>query len=101
MLYDAYQAQFDLLAPLRAWAGLTSALYRDTYAGPRANYVFQSIAAAAELLNRARLVHERPSFEIDSIDMGGHVVSVREEKILETPRSEEHTSELQSQFHLV
>lgn len=85
MLYDAYQAQSDLLAPLRAWAGLTSALYRDTYAGPRANYVFQSIAAAAELLNRARLVHERPSFEIDSIDMGGHVVPVCEEKMLETP----------------
>ena len=85
MLYDAYQAQSDLLAPLRAWAGLTSALYRDTYAGPRANYVFQSIAAAAEILHRARLVHERPSFDITAIEMAGHVVPVHEEKILDTP----------------
>jgi poly(3-hydroxybutyrate) depolymerase len=85
MLYDAYQAQSDLLAPLRAWAGLTSALYRDTYAGPRGNYVFQSIAAAAEILNRAHLVHERPSFGIDSIELGGHVVPVCEETTLETP----------------
>ena len=55
MLYDAYQAQSDLLAPLRAWAGLTNALFRDTYAGPRANFVFKSISAAAEIVNRAHL----------------------------------------------
>jgi polyhydroxyalkanoate depolymerase len=85
MLYEAYQAQSDLLAPVRAWAGLASALYRDTYAGPRANYVFQSIAAAAEILNRAHLVHERPSFEIDNIELAGQLVRVNEEKTLETP----------------
>ena len=85
MLYDAYQAQADLLAPLRAWAGLTSALYRDTYAGPRANYIFKSIAAAAEIVNRAHLIHERPSFEIDSVEISGQTVPVSEEKILDTP----------------
>ncbi|HTP75992.1 MAG TPA: polyhydroxyalkanoate depolymerase [Rhizomicrobium sp.] len=85
MLYDAYQAQSDLLAPLRAWAGLTSALYRDTYAGPRANYMFKSISAAAEILNRAHLIHDRPSFEIDSVEIAGKTVPVTEEKTLETP----------------
>jgi len=85
MLYDAYQAQSDLLAPLRAWAGLTSAMYRDTFAGPRANYLFKSISAAAEILNRAHLIHERPSFEIDSVEINGQTVPVTEEKTLETP----------------
>jgi len=85
MLYDAYQAQSDLLAPLRAWAGLTSALFADTYAGPRANYIFKSIAAGAEILNRAHLIHDRPSFEIDAVEIGGRTVPVSEEKVLETP----------------
>ena len=85
MLYDAYQAQSDLLAPFRAWAGLTNALYRETYAGPRANFVFKSIAAAAEIINRAHLIHDRPSFEIDSVEIGGVSVPVSEEKVFETP----------------
>ena len=85
MLYDFYQAQSDLLTPWRAFAGLTSALYRDTYAGPRANYVFKSIAAAAELFNRAHLVHDRPSFGIETIALGNHTVGVSEEKVFETP----------------
>lgn len=85
MLYDAYQAQSDLLAPWRAWAGLTSALYRETYAGPRANYMFKGIAAAAEIINRSHLIHERPQFAIDSIEIAGTSVPVTEEKVFETP----------------
>jgi len=85
MLYDAYQAQSDLLAPWRAWAGLTSALYRETYAGPRANYMFKGIAAAAEIINRSHLIHERPQFAIDTIEIAGASIPVREEKVFETP----------------
>jgi len=85
MLYDAYQAQSDLLAPWRAWAGLTSALYRETYAGPRANYMFKGIAAAAEIINRSHLIHERPQFAIDTIEIAGASIPVTEEKVFETP----------------
>jgi len=85
MLYDAYQAQSDLLAPWRAWAGLTSALYRETYAGPRANYLFKGIAAAAEIINRAHLIHERPAFAIDTIEIAGVSIPVKEERVFETP----------------
>jgi polyhydroxyalkanoate depolymerase len=85
MLYDAYQAQSDLLAPWRAWAGLTSALYRETYAGPRANYMFKGIAAAAEIINRTHLIHERPAFAIDTIEIAGASIPVTEEKVFETP----------------
>ena len=85
MLYDVYQAQSDLLAPWRAWAGLTSALYRETYAGPRANYMFKGIAAAAEIINRSHLIHERPQFAIGSIEIAGTSIPVTEENVFETP----------------
>ena len=85
MLYDAYQAQSDLLAPLRAWAGLTSAIFRDTSAGPSANYILKSISAAAEVLNRAHLIHERPSYEIETVEVEGREVPVTEVAALETP----------------
>jgi polyhydroxyalkanoate depolymerase len=85
MLYDAYQAQSDLLAPLRAWAGLTSSLFRQTCAGPTSNYWFKSVSAAAEILNRAHLIHDRPSYEIDTVVSEGREVPVREEIVLSTP----------------
>ena len=51
--------------PLRAWADLTSAAFGDTCAGPGANYFFERIAAAAEIVSRAHLIHERPAYDID------------------------------------
>ena len=85
MLYHAYQTQSDMLMPLRSWAGLTNSLLRDTYAGPRANYFFKSISAAAEILHRAHLIHDRPLFEIDCVEVNGQTVAVREEVIVDTP----------------
>jgi len=47
MLYDAYQAQSDFLAPLRALAGMTKTMLGDTQFGPGANYFFKGLAAGA------------------------------------------------------
>jgi poly(3-hydroxybutyrate) depolymerase len=85
MLYEAYQAQSDFFAPLRAWAGLTSAVFRDTCAGPGANFVMKSVSAAAEIVNRAHLIHERPSYEIDVVKVDGQDADVTEEAALTTP----------------
>jgi polyhydroxyalkanoate depolymerase len=85
MLYDAYQAQSDLLAPLRALAGLTSAALKDTAAGPHANYFFKSVAAASEIINRSHLIHERPNYGIDTVPVEGREVPVTEEAALTTP----------------
>jgi poly(3-hydroxybutyrate) depolymerase len=84
-LYDAYQAQSDFLAPLRAWAGLTSSALRDTCAGPGANALFRGMAAAAEIVNRAHLIHERPNYGIDTAEVEGRTVPVREVAAFETP----------------
>ena len=49
MLYEAYQAQQDFLAPWRAGADLMKAALGDTSMGPAANYMFRSFAAGASI----------------------------------------------------
>ena len=56
MLYDAYQAQQDMLAPVRAGASLLSLAMGETWLGPQANFMFRNMAAAAEILSRARMI---------------------------------------------
>ncbi len=85
MLYEAYQAQSDFLAPLRAMAGLTNALWRDTCAGPAVNLWFRSIAAGADLFAQTRLIHERPSYGIDSVTIDGREVAITETDAHATP----------------
>ena len=64
MLYDAYQAQSDFLAPARALAEMASLTFRDTNFGPAGNYFFRSLMAGAELFSNTRLRHERPDYRI-------------------------------------
>lgn len=85
MLYDAYQAQQDLFAPVRAGAGLMRAAFNDTTLGPAANYMFRSMAAGAEIISRAHLIHERPDYDIDSVEVCGETVEVSEEIVLAQP----------------
>jgi polyhydroxyalkanoate depolymerase len=85
MLYDAYQAQQDLLAPVRAGASLFSTALRATWLGPGVNRMFRSMAAAAEIVARAKMVHERPAYGLDTVDAHGQAVPVTEEVALALP----------------
>jgi len=85
MLYDAYQAQLDMFAPVRASADLFKAAFSDTVLGPAANYVFRSMAAAAEIVSRSHLIHDRPAYGIDEVQVEGAPVAVHEEVALEMP----------------
>ena len=85
MLYTVYQTQSDLLAPLRALAGLTEAALRDPFAGPAANPVLRTIGAAAGLVAHTKLSHVRPDFGIREIMIDHVAVPVREEIALATP----------------
>jgi len=85
MLYDAYQAQQDLFAPVRAGADLVKAAFSDTVLGPTANYFFRSIAAAAEIVSRSHLIHDRPPYGIETVVSEGKPVTVHEEVALEMP----------------
>jgi polyhydroxyalkanoate depolymerase len=84
MLYDAYLAQSDLLAPLKALADMTRSAFGDTQLGPAANYFFKGIAAGAEIASRTGLSHERPDYAIKEALVEGRTVPVYEEKALDT-----------------
>src|SRR5579872_1539142 len=85
MLYGAYQAQQDFLAPWRAGADLFRAAFGDTALGPSANYMFRSFAAGAEVFSRAQVIHERPAFGISEVMAAGQPLAVTEEVALEMP----------------
>ncbi len=85
MLYDAYQAQQDLLAPFRAGAGLLSVALGQTWLGPGANYFARNMAAAAEIVSRSRMIHERPAYELVTTAADGRVMPVQEEVALALP----------------
>lgn len=85
MLYDAYQAQQDVLAPWRAGADLIKAAFSDPSLGPAANYMFRSVAAGAEIISRSHLIHDRPPYGIAQVAVGGRSLPVFEEVALEMP----------------
>ncbi|HEX4535086.1 MAG TPA: polyhydroxyalkanoate depolymerase [Rhizomicrobium sp.] len=85
MLYDAYQARQDLLSPLRIFADLTAAAFREPMGGPWANLLARSIGGGAELISRLRLTHEHPAYNIGTIVVAGREVAISEEPALKTP----------------
>jgi len=85
MLYDAYQAQQDMLAPIRAGASLFSTALGETWLGPQANFALKSMAAAAEIVSRARMIHERPPYDITLTGPDGITCPVVEEVALALP----------------
>src|SRR3954469_12173609 len=85
LLYDAYQAQADLLAPARVIADFWRAAFADTNFGPAANSLFKSFAAGAELFSRAELSHRRPDYRITEARVETGQIPVVEEVPLEAP----------------
>jgi polyhydroxyalkanoate depolymerase len=85
MLYQAYQAQADLLAPVRTLATLAASAIGHPSAGMPGSGAFRNLTAAYELISRAGLTHKRPPFAIDSVMVGNREVAVREEAAHVTP----------------
>ena len=82
MLYFAYQAQSDMMAPLRAWASMALASGAQPLFG---DDVQRNLSAAYELISRAGLTHTRPPFGITHVPIGNREVEVREEPAVRTP----------------
>jgi polyhydroxyalkanoate depolymerase len=85
MLYDAYQAQQDMLAPIRAGASLFSTALSQTWLGPQANFVLKSMSAAAEIVSRSKMIHERPPYSIGMVAPDGRYLPIQEEITLSLP----------------
>lgn len=85
MIYEAYQARDDMLAPFRAAAEVAAAMFDRGRAGPFGNLLLRTAAAGTELFARAKLVHERPPFGIEAVVVGEREALIVEEAALETP----------------
>jgi poly(3-hydroxybutyrate) depolymerase len=85
MLYDTYQIQSDVLAPIR----LMAEFFRGVLTQPwplieNAPFV-RGTAAAMELLSNAGMSHDRPDFGIHSVVIHGEEVPVAEEVVASHP----------------
>jgi len=90
MMYLAYEAQADLLAPARAMARLALPPELPAFLQSPRGLMANGMAALCELVARAKLDHGRPPFGIDKVvvpagEGGGRAVAVSEEAALVTP----------------
>ena len=91
MMYEAYQAQSDLMWPLRTVAKLSIPMLQDpTFAtlatfGLAAQASTRQLAAACRVLELAEVTHKRPPWRIASVLVKGESVAVVEEVVLTTP----------------
>jgi polyhydroxyalkanoate depolymerase len=83
MLYLAYQASNDMMAPMRTWATLAAKAGHQPLL-PDGD-ALRSLTAAYELIARAGLTHTRPAFDIRSVMVGNREVEVHEEAAHKTP----------------
>lgn len=84
MLYQAYQAQADVMMPVRALAA--TALTAATHAGSQLGWgAMRNLTAAYELIARAGLTHDRPDFGIRAVTVGNREVEIIEEAVRVTP----------------
>jgi poly(3-hydroxybutyrate) depolymerase len=84
MLYLAYQTHTDIMVPVRAFAeaGLSALA---PWAASEDLKVLRNLTAAYELITRAGLTHQRPSYGIDSVRVGNREVAVHEEPVSVSP----------------
>ena len=78
MLYHAYQLQNDWLGPMQSAAQWGASVLNNPLLTPLATPVHKQLAAAWEVFSRLRLTHQRPSFGIDSVQVGERSVPVLE-----------------------
>jgi poly(3-hydroxybutyrate) depolymerase len=83
MMYQAYQAQSDLMWPVRAMARLASPLLLDP--ALRALPAARRAAAACKVMELAEVTHQRPPWRIDSVMQDGQPVPVVEQVVQTTP----------------
>ena len=83
MLYQMYQLQDDLIAPMRAFAG--GMRLSEIPGMGFLNGTGHRIDAVMEMISRFRLTHTRPDFTISSVRVGNRDVAVTERVALDLP----------------
>ena len=85
MLYEIYQAQDDLVGPMRGMARLAASWLG--YAPPwmQASYAARGFAAGADIFASSGTTHKRPPFGIGQTMVGNRTVEVRERVVHSLP----------------
>jgi poly(3-hydroxybutyrate) depolymerase len=85
MIYAAYQSQSDLAWPARTIANLALPLLEDTAFGLAEQPTNRHIAAACKEMELVEITHQRPAWNIPSVQVGAEQVPLTEEPVLRTP----------------
>ncbi len=85
MMYKLYQAQADLLMPLRQAARVGAGLARALEINGYTPSLLRQFGAACSLVAESGLTHKRPDFGFRTVKMGDDVVGVTEEVTHDTP----------------
>ena len=78
LIYQAFQAQADLLWPLRTFAKTAAPALNGARFGIAERKSVRELAAAFEVFALAELTHKRPPFGIDTVSVAGTEVRVQE-----------------------
>src|SRR6201996_8845405 len=85
MIYKLYQAQADLLYPVRQAARFGAGVARGMDVGEFTPGPWRQVGAACSLLADSALTHHRPDYGFKTAAMGNDIVGVTEEARFETP----------------
>src|SRR5271154_1155340 len=85
MLYYAYQAQCDALAPVRVFADAARNLLDQPWPVIGDLPLLRGAVAAMSLFSDTRASHERPAFGIDRVTVDGAEIAVSEEAVAVHP----------------
>ncbi len=85
MFYQTYQAQSDLMAPVKAFARLALEALNSPFPAFNENILIRNFSAAYEMIDRAGLTHVRPPYGIKAVPVGNEMVPVTEEEAASTP----------------
>ena len=85
MMYQAYQAQSDLLWPMRTLAKMSAAWCDGPAVGTSARAATRRAVAACRLMALAEVTHRRPPWDIPSVMVRGEAMPVTEQVVHATP----------------
>jgi poly(3-hydroxybutyrate) depolymerase len=85
MLYEAYQAHSDVVAPMRWFAHAFQGMLNQPWPVLAHHPVIRGAAAACEMVARAGMWHERPDFGIRGTMVGNRAVAVSEVPLVRHP----------------
>jgi poly(3-hydroxybutyrate) depolymerase len=85
MIYEIYQAQADIMDPLRKMARTTSALLRTVTPSQPYGILLRHYNAALEVFGYSGTKHSRPDYGITSVPAGNDIVEIKEEAVTSTP----------------